>query len=134
MKRSPKNLQITFSGKRLTHFGGLYLLQKFFQKVNLLSLLSPFILLLRCLQGRILNNGQYTEVVVFALLFILQIPYPWTKLKSFEERYNVLWILSSLVILSVSFLHCFPQTHTSQPKAMSLFTFSLREFGLHRKI
>lgn len=42
MKRSPKNLQITFSGKRLPHFGGLYLLQKFFQKINLQSLLSQY--------------------------------------------------------------------------------------------
>jgi len=43
MKRSPKNLQITFSGQRLTHFGGLYLLQKYYQKINLRSLLSQYI-------------------------------------------------------------------------------------------
>src|SRR4030066_2252392 len=39
MKRSPRNVKISFSGKRLTHFGGLYLLQKFFQKINLKTLL-----------------------------------------------------------------------------------------------
>ena len=42
MKRSPKNLKVTFSGEHLTHFGGLYLLQKFLQKVNLRSLLSQY--------------------------------------------------------------------------------------------
>ena len=42
MKRSPKNLQISFSSKDLTHFGGLFLLQRFFQKINLRSLLSQY--------------------------------------------------------------------------------------------
>jgi hypothetical protein len=42
MKRGPKNLQINFSSKNLTHFGGLYLLQKFFQKIGLRSLLSQY--------------------------------------------------------------------------------------------
>lgn len=40
MKRGPKSLKIEFSGNNLTHFGGLYLLQKFFQKLNLRYLLS----------------------------------------------------------------------------------------------
>jgi hypothetical protein len=53
MKRSPKNLQIAFSGERLTHFGGLYLLQKFYQKINLRSLLSQYV---RFLQ----RNNRYT--------------------------------------------------------------------------
>ena len=43
MKRSPRNVKISFSGKKLTHFGGLYLLQKFFQKINLRSLLSQYL-------------------------------------------------------------------------------------------
>jgi hypothetical protein len=43
MKRGPRNVKISFSGKRLTHFGGLYLLQKFFQKINLRSLLSQYL-------------------------------------------------------------------------------------------
>jgi Transposase DDE domain group 1 len=53
MKRSPKNLQINFSGQRLTHFGGLSLLQKFFQKIDLRSLLSQYIRLLQ-------RNNRYT--------------------------------------------------------------------------
>ncbi len=40
MKYGQENLQISFSGKNLTHFGGLYLLQKFFQKINLRYLFS----------------------------------------------------------------------------------------------
>lgn len=53
MRRSPKNLQINFSGQRLTHFGGLYLLQKFFQKIDLRSLLSQYIRLFQ-------RNNRYT--------------------------------------------------------------------------
>jgi len=40
MKKGPKNLQIAFNSRSLTHFGGLYLLQRFFQKLNLRYLLS----------------------------------------------------------------------------------------------
>jgi hypothetical protein len=43
MKRGPKNLQIAFSGENLTHFGGLHLLQRFIQKLNLRYLLSHYI-------------------------------------------------------------------------------------------
>ena len=43
MKRGAKNLKITFSGEKLTHFGGIYLLQKFFQRINLRSYLSQYI-------------------------------------------------------------------------------------------
>jgi hypothetical protein len=53
MRRSPKNLKINFSGQRLTHFGGLYLLQKFFQKMDLRSLLSQYIRLPQ-------RNNRYT--------------------------------------------------------------------------
>lgn len=40
MKRSPKGLKIEFSGRSLTHFGGLSLLQKYFQKISLRYLLN----------------------------------------------------------------------------------------------
>lgn len=43
MHRSPRNLQIDFSSRRLTHFGGLYLLQRYFQKIDLRSLLYHYI-------------------------------------------------------------------------------------------
>jgi hypothetical protein len=53
MKRSPKNLKVIFSGKRLTHFGGLYLLQRFLQKINLRSLLSQYMHFVQ-------RNNRYT--------------------------------------------------------------------------
>ena len=43
-KRSPKSLKIAFTGKNLTHFGGLYLLQRFFQKLHLRSFSSHYVL------------------------------------------------------------------------------------------
>ena len=43
MKRSPKGLKIVFTGQNLTHFGGLYLLQRFFQKLNLRFLLNRYL-------------------------------------------------------------------------------------------
>ncbi len=54
MKRGPKNLRINFSSKSLTHFGGLYLLQKFFQKIGLRSLLSQYMHFLQ-------RNNRYTS-------------------------------------------------------------------------
>jgi len=53
MKRGPRNLQISFSGQKLTHFGGLYLLQKFFQKLRVRPLLSQYIHFLQ-------RNNRYT--------------------------------------------------------------------------
>lgn len=38
MAQGPKSLQISFTAKRLTHFGGLYLLQRFAQKCSLRDL------------------------------------------------------------------------------------------------
>jgi len=72
MKRSPKNLQITFSGQRLTHFGGLYLLQKYYQKINLRSLLSQYI---RFSQ----RNNRYT-IAEEILALIYPILFPTTSL------------------------------------------------------
>lgn len=53
MKRSPKNLIFAFSGSKLTHFGGLLLLQKFFLKLNLRSLLSQYV-------GFFQRNNRYS--------------------------------------------------------------------------
>lgn len=43
-KRSPKSLKISFTGKNVTHFAGLHLLQRFYQKIQLRSLLSRYVL------------------------------------------------------------------------------------------
>jgi len=63
MKRGPKNLQINFSSKNLTHFGGLYLLQKFFQKIGLRSLLSQYMYFLQR------NNRYTTTEEMLALIY-----------------------------------------------------------------
>jgi len=63
MKRAPKSLQITFNSKNLTHFGGLYLLQKFFQKLNLRFFLSHY---LRFPQR---NNRYSIAEEILALLY-----------------------------------------------------------------
>ncbi|MDD1778119.1 MAG: transposase [Candidatus Helarchaeota archaeon] len=63
MKYGPKNLQVSFSGKNLTHFGGLHLLQRFFQKINLRYLLSHY---LRFAQR---NNRYSIAEQILALLY-----------------------------------------------------------------
>lgn len=63
MKRSPKGLKISFSGRSLTHFGGLFLLQRFFQKINLRYLLN------RHLQFTQRNNRYSIAEEILALLY-----------------------------------------------------------------
>jgi len=63
MKYGPKNLRISFSGRNLTHFGGLHLLQRFFQKINLRYLLSHN---LRFAQR---NNRYSVAEEILALLY-----------------------------------------------------------------
>jgi len=63
MKRGPKSLQINFSSRSLTHFGGLYLLQKFFQKIGLRSLLSQYMHFLQR------NNRYTTTEEMLALIY-----------------------------------------------------------------
>ncbi|MFZ2054799.1 MAG: hypothetical protein WAU81_11455, partial [Candidatus Aminicenantales bacterium] len=63
MKRSPKGLKIEFSGRSLTHFGGLSLLQKYFQKINLRYLLN------RHLSFSQRNNRYSVAEEVLALLY-----------------------------------------------------------------
>jgi hypothetical protein len=63
VKRSPKGLKISFSGRSLTHFGGLFLLQRFFQKINLRYLLN------RHLQFTQRNNRYSIAEEILALLY-----------------------------------------------------------------
>jgi hypothetical protein len=63
MKRSPKGLKILFTGSNLTHFGGLYLLQRFFQKINLRYLLNRNLLLSQR------NNRYSIAEEILALLY-----------------------------------------------------------------
>jgi len=63
VKRSPKGLKIEFSGRSLTHFGGLSLLQKYFQKIQLRYLLN------RHLSFSQRNNRYNIAEEVLALLY-----------------------------------------------------------------
>jgi len=63
MKKGPKNLKITFDSQRLTHFSGLYLIQRFFQKLKLRHLLSQSI---RFSQR---NNRYSVAEEILALLY-----------------------------------------------------------------
>jgi hypothetical protein len=40
MRFGPKNLNVSFSGTRMTHFGGVYLLSQFFKRIQLKTLFS----------------------------------------------------------------------------------------------
>jgi hypothetical protein len=53
MRRGPNNLEISFTGKNLTHFGGVYLISLFLRRLQLKSLLGQS---LRFLQ----RNNHYT--------------------------------------------------------------------------
>ena len=67
MKRSPRNLKISFSSRRLTHYGGIYLLQKFFHQINLRTLFSQYV---RFSQ----RNNRYTIAEeMLALLYPLML-------------------------------------------------------------
>jgi len=63
MKRSPKGLRIAFSGRSLTHFGGLFLLQKFIQRIHLRYLLN------RDLRFSQRNNRYSIAEEILALLY-----------------------------------------------------------------
>jgi hypothetical protein len=63
VKRSPKGLKISFSGRSLTHFGGLFLLQRYFQKINLRYLLN------RHLRFTQRNNRYSIAEEILALLY-----------------------------------------------------------------
>jgi len=63
VKRGPKSLKIEFSGRSLTHFGGLSLLQRFIHKINLRVLLN------RHLRFSQRNNRYGIAEEVLALLY-----------------------------------------------------------------
>jgi len=63
MAFGPKNLRFSFSGKNLTHFGGFFLVQHFFQRLNLKRVLR---LSIRFKQR---NNRYATSESILALLY-----------------------------------------------------------------
>jgi hypothetical protein len=63
MTKTHTNIQILFSDTWLTHFGGLYLLQQFFQKIKLRSALTQTI------RFRQLNNRYSISDSILAILY-----------------------------------------------------------------
>ena len=63
MRRGPKSLEISFTGKNLTHFGGVYLIALFLRRLQLKSILS---LALRVFQRN--NHYSITESIL-ALMY-----------------------------------------------------------------
>jgi hypothetical protein len=63
MPFGPKNLRISFTGKNVTHFGGIYLLHLFFKRLKLKSLLSKKVFFAQ-------RNNHYTiSEVILALVY-----------------------------------------------------------------
>lgn len=63
MAYGPRNLRFSFSGKNLTHFGGLFLVQHFFQRLKLKRLLTMSI------RFKQRNNRYATSESILALLY-----------------------------------------------------------------
>ncbi|MFY9268507.1 MAG: IS1380 family transposase [Candidatus Manganitrophaceae bacterium] len=63
MPFGPKSLKISFTGKNVTHFGGVYLLHLFFKRIKLKSLFSRHVFFAQ-------RNNHYTiSEVIFALIY-----------------------------------------------------------------
>jgi hypothetical protein len=63
MRYGPKNLKISFTGKNVTHFGGIYLLHLFLKRIKLKSLLSKKVFFAQ-------RNNHYTiSEVILALVY-----------------------------------------------------------------
>ena len=63
MSFGPKNLKISFTGKNVTHFGGVYLLHLFFKRIKLKALFSKKILFVQ-------RNNHYTiSEMILALIY-----------------------------------------------------------------
>jgi len=65
MRFGPKNLQISFTGTSLTHFGGVYLLHQFFKRLRLKSLLSQ--------KARFIQRNNHYSVAEIILSLIYPI-------------------------------------------------------------
>jgi hypothetical protein len=63
MKYGPKNLQISFSGNSIPHFAGLFLMRRFFHKIDLRHLITHSI---RFLQR---NNRYSIAEEMLALIY-----------------------------------------------------------------
>lgn len=96
MKRSPKSLKFAFSGSKLTHFGGLLLLQKFFLKINLRSLLSQYV-------GFSQRNNRYTIAEeMLALVYLISLGIGRIEASYLLRQNGVFQLPYGLTVLSQS--------------------------------
>jgi hypothetical protein len=63
MPFGPKNLKISFTGKNVTHFGGVYLLHLFFKRIKLQALFSKKVFFVQR------NNHYSISEVILALIY-----------------------------------------------------------------
>jgi hypothetical protein len=63
MPRGPKNLKISFTGKNLTHFGGVYLISLFLRRLHLKSILSKSLTVIQR------NNHYSITESILALIY-----------------------------------------------------------------
>ena len=89
-KRGPRRLQIIFSGKRLSHFGGVYLLQRFFRKLALRSLFS------RMLQFSQRNNRYTISEEILALVYPIALGFGRIETTHLLKRNGVFQELTGL--------------------------------------
>lgn len=90
MKYGPKNLQITFNSKSLTHFGGIYLLQRFFQKLDLRHMISNHV---RFSQR---NNRYTTSEELLALIYPISLGLNRIETTQLLKRNGVFQYLTGL--------------------------------------
>lgn len=90
MKSGPRKLKITFSGKSLTHFGGIYLLQKFFQKMSFRSHLA------RALEFSQRNNRYTITEEVLALIYPIALGFGRIETTHLLKRNGVFQKLTGL--------------------------------------
>ena len=90
-RRAPQNVGIDFSGVRLTHFGGLYLLQRFLQRIRVRSLLTQYV---RFAQ----RNSQYTIAEeLLALIYPIALGISRIETTHLLKRNGVFQYLTGLV-------------------------------------
>jgi len=92
MPKIHKNLQILFTSKSLSHFGGLYLLQQFFQKFKLRSLIS------RAMQPRQRNTRYTISDSLLSLLYPLVLGFNRIETTFLLKRNNVFHYITGLSV------------------------------------
>ncbi len=89
-KRTPHHVIVSFTGQRLTHFGGVYLLQLFFKRLQLRRLLQ------RDVQFPQRNNRYSTAGEILALVYPIALSIGRIELTQLLKRNGVFHYLTGL--------------------------------------